>query len=95
MSCSPVADVVKEIEEFDGLQALRLEGNTLGVEAAQAIAKALETKSELKVPGWTLGHVLNWNPAVKSTLTLAGPERWQRMKGRRRVKDLLRLLYCF
>lgn len=40
---------MKEIQEFDGLQALRLEGNTIGVEAAQAIAKALETKSELKV----------------------------------------------
>lgn len=51
VSCSPVADVVKEIEDFDGLQALRLEGNTIGVEAMQAIAKALETKSELKVPG--------------------------------------------
>lgn len=44
-----MASVVREIEEFDGLQALRLEGNTIGVEAAQAIAKALETKSELKV----------------------------------------------
>lgn len=51
ISCSPVADVVKKIEDFDGLQALRLEGNTIGVEAMQAIAKALETKSELKVPG--------------------------------------------
>lgn len=42
---------MKEIEEFKGLEALRLEGNTVGVEAAQAIAKALETKSEFKVCG--------------------------------------------
>ncbi len=40
---------MKEIQDFKGLQALRLEGNTVGVEAAKAIAKALETKSELKV----------------------------------------------
>lgn len=42
-------DVIKEIEDFDGLEALRLEGNTVGVEAAKVIAKALEKKSELKV----------------------------------------------
>lgn len=42
-------DVIKEIEDFDGLEALRLEGNTVGVEAARVIAKALEKKSELKV----------------------------------------------
>lgn len=45
---------MKEIQDFDGLQALRLEGNTIGVEAAQAIAKALETKSEFKV--WSVFH---------------------------------------
>lgn len=42
---------MKEIQDFSGLQALRLEGNTVGVEAARAIAKALETKSEFKVRG--------------------------------------------
>lgn len=42
-------EIVKQIQDFKGLQALRLEGNTIGVEAAQAIAKALETKSEFKV----------------------------------------------
>ena len=41
--------MIKEIEDFDGLEALRLEGNTVGVEAARVIAKALEKKSELKV----------------------------------------------
>lgn len=45
----PAKDVIKEIEDFDGLEALRLEGNTVGVEAARVIAKALEKKSELKV----------------------------------------------
>uniref|UniRef100_A0A8C7FSB1 RAN GTPase activating protein 1a n=1 Tax=Oncorhynchus kisutch TaxID=8019 RepID=A0A8C7FSB1_ONCKI len=46
-------NMVKEIQEFKGLQALRLEGNTYGVEAAQAIAKALETKSEFKYCYWS------------------------------------------
>ncbi|XP_044157806.1 ran GTPase-activating protein 1 [Bufo gargarizans] len=44
--------VVQEIENFEGLQALRLEGNTVGVEAAKAIAKALEKKSDLKRCHW-------------------------------------------
>lgn len=42
-------EVIKEIEDFDCLEALRLEGNTVGVEAAKVIAKALEKKSQLKV----------------------------------------------
>uniref|UniRef100_A0A670Y0K3 Ran GTPase-activating protein 1 n=1 Tax=Pseudonaja textilis TaxID=8673 RepID=A0A670Y0K3_PSETE len=46
-------DVIKEIEEFDGLEALRLEGNTVGVEAAKVIAKALEKKSQLKRCHWS------------------------------------------
>lgn len=48
-----VEDMVKEIQDFEGLQALRLEGNTVGVEAAKAIAKALETKSEFKCCHWS------------------------------------------
>ncbi len=48
MLCA-VEKMVKAIEEFDGLRALRLEGNTIGVEAAQTIAKALEKKSDLQV----------------------------------------------
>lgn len=47
---------MKEIQDFEGLQALRLEGNTVGVEAAQAIAKALETKNDFKV--WSLCSIL-------------------------------------
>ncbi|XP_012670115.2 ran GTPase-activating protein 1b [Clupea harengus] len=48
-----VAKIVRAIEEFQGLRALRLEGNTIGVEAAQAIAKALESKSELQKCNWS------------------------------------------
>ncbi|NP_001080230.1 RAN GTPase activating protein 1 [Xenopus laevis] len=46
-------EVIREIEEFEGLQALRLEGNTVGVEAAKVIAKALEKKSDLKRCHWS------------------------------------------
>ncbi|NWU65123.1 RAGP1 protein, partial [Pterocles burchelli] len=46
-------EVIKQIEEFHGLEALRLEGNTVGVEAAKVIAKALEKKSELKRCHWS------------------------------------------
>ncbi|XP_054843785.1 ran GTPase-activating protein 1 [Eublepharis macularius] len=46
-------EVIKEIEEFDGMEALRLEGNTVGVEAAKIIAKALEKKPELKRCHWS------------------------------------------
>ncbi|XP_033826504.1 ran GTPase-activating protein 1a [Periophthalmus magnuspinnatus] len=48
-----VEEIVKEIQDFEGLQALRLEGNTVGVEAAQAIAKALENKSTFKQCYWS------------------------------------------
>ncbi|XP_053194666.1 ran GTPase-activating protein 1a [Scomber japonicus] len=48
-----VEEIVKDIQDFKGLQALRLEGNTVGVAAAQAIAKALETKSEFKRCYWS------------------------------------------
>ncbi|KAM3863558.1 ran GTPase-activating protein 1-like [Diretmus argenteus] len=48
-----VEEIVREIQDFQGLQALRLEGNTIGVEAAQAIAKALATKSEFKCCYWS------------------------------------------
>lgn len=50
MAVCAVQEMVKEIEEFEGLRALRLEGNTIGLEAAQTIAKALEKKSDLQVP---------------------------------------------
>lgn len=34
------------------MEYLNLEGNTLGIEAAEAIGKALESKSELKKALW-------------------------------------------
>uniref|UniRef100_A0A8B9KBW7 Ran GTPase-activating protein 1 n=1 Tax=Astyanax mexicanus TaxID=7994 RepID=A0A8B9KBW7_ASTMX len=46
-------EIVKAIREFQGLQALRLEGNTIGVEAAQAIAKALEDKNDFQCCYWS------------------------------------------
>lgn len=46
-------EIVNAIREFQGLQALRLEGNTIGVEAAQAIAKALEDKSDFQCCYWS------------------------------------------
>ncbi|GAA6100998.1 ran GTPase-activating protein 1b [Tachysurus ichikawai] len=48
-----VEKIVLEIEQFHGLKALRLEGNTLGVEAAQAISKALESKKDLQRCYWS------------------------------------------
>ncbi|XP_053325300.1 ran GTPase-activating protein 1 isoform X2 [Spea bombifrons] len=46
-------EVIREIDAFEGLEALRLEGNTFGVEAAKAIAKALEKKPDLKRCHWS------------------------------------------
>ncbi|KAF4106633.1 ran GTPase-activating protein 1b [Onychostoma macrolepis] len=48
-----VKEMVQEIERCQGLQSLRLEGNTLGVDAAQAIAKSLEAKRELEQCHWS------------------------------------------
>uniref|UniRef100_A0A671LAW0 Ran GTPase-activating protein 1 n=1 Tax=Sinocyclocheilus anshuiensis TaxID=1608454 RepID=A0A671LAW0_9TELE len=47
------SEMVQEIEQCQGLQSLRLEGNTLGVEAAQAIAKSLVAKRELEQCHWS------------------------------------------
>ncbi|XP_076007913.1 ran GTPase-activating protein 1b [Genypterus blacodes] len=48
-----VEELVRDIVQFRGLRALRLEGNTVGVEAAKAIAKALESKEELQRCHWS------------------------------------------
>uniref|UniRef100_A0A3Q1J2T1 Ran GTPase-activating protein 1 n=1 Tax=Anabas testudineus TaxID=64144 RepID=A0A3Q1J2T1_ANATE len=48
-----VEELVREIELYKDLRALRLEGNTLGVEAAQAIAKALKSKDQLQRCYWS------------------------------------------
>ncbi|XP_023670293.2 ran GTPase-activating protein 1b isoform X2 [Paramormyrops kingsleyae] len=52
-SAQSVEELVREIEAFPELQALRLEGNTVGVEAAKAIARALESKSQLQFCYWS------------------------------------------
>ncbi|XP_031699549.1 ran GTPase-activating protein 1b isoform X1 [Anarrhichthys ocellatus] len=48
-----VEDLVREMEQYPGLRALRLEGNTVGVDAARAIAKALESKDLLQRCYWS------------------------------------------
>ncbi|XP_061823331.1 ran GTPase-activating protein 1b [Nerophis lumbriciformis] len=48
-----VEELVQEIEQCQDLRALRLEGNTLGVEAAVAIAQALESKHRLQSCYWS------------------------------------------
>lgn len=48
----PGKEVIAAIADCPDLHFLNLEGNTLGVEAAKAIAKALESKKELKRALW-------------------------------------------
>ncbi|XP_043958480.1 ran GTPase-activating protein 1b [Gambusia affinis] len=48
-----VAELLGKIEQYPVLRALRLEGNTVGVEAAKAIAKALESKDQLQRCYWS------------------------------------------
>ncbi|XP_054454845.1 ran GTPase-activating protein 1b [Anoplopoma fimbria] len=48
-----VEELVREVEQYPGLRALRLEGNTVGVDAARAIAKALESKDQLQRCYWS------------------------------------------
>uniref|UniRef100_A0A8C7WTC7 Ran GTPase-activating protein 1 n=1 Tax=Oryzias sinensis TaxID=183150 RepID=A0A8C7WTC7_9TELE len=48
-----VAELVRDIRRSSDLRALRLEGNTVGVEAAQTIAKALENKEMLQRCYWS------------------------------------------
>ncbi|EDS27047.1 GTPase activating protein RanGAP1 [Culex quinquefasciatus] len=45
-------ELIDAIDACSSLQFLNLEGNTLGVEAAQGIAKALEKHPELKEALW-------------------------------------------
>lgn len=44
--------IVDAITNFTDLEFLNLEGNTLGVDAAKAIAKALEKQSKFKRALW-------------------------------------------
>jgi uncharacterized MAPEG superfamily protein len=45
-------DVIEAINSCQNLHYLNLEGNTLGVDAAKGIAKALESHSEFKRALW-------------------------------------------
>ncbi|KAM8929937.1 ran GTPase-activating protein 1 isoform 2-T2 [Pelodytes ibericus] len=65
-------EVIHEIDEFDGLQALRLEGNTVGVEAARAIAKALETKPDMKRCHWSDMFTGRLRPEIPPALIALG-----------------------
>uniref|UniRef100_A0A3B3S988 Ran GTPase activating protein 1 n=1 Tax=Paramormyrops kingsleyae TaxID=1676925 RepID=A0A3B3S988_9TELE len=84
--------LVREVEEFQGLRALRLEGNTFGVEAAQAIAKTLEKKGEFEVPITSLGGALMTAGARLKVLDLSdnafGPD------GVKGIDTLLRSTVC-
>lgn len=44
-----VKEIVDEIEKCTVMTALRMEGNTLGVEAAEALSKALVKHPEFQV----------------------------------------------
>ncbi|TNN51381.1 Ran GTPase-activating protein 1 [Liparis tanakae] len=48
-----VEELIREMDQYPGLRALRLEGNTLGVDAARAIAKALENQDLLQRCYWS------------------------------------------
>lgn len=49
---STVADLLKDINECEGLTALRLNGNSYGVEAMKAIGEALAKKPLLSRAIW-------------------------------------------
>jgi Ran GTPase-activating protein 1 len=44
-----VQEFVDTINQMDDLEVIKLSGNTIGVEAGQALAEALKTKTKLKV----------------------------------------------
>ena len=44
-----VKEIVKDIEAINNLREIRLSGNTFGVEAARAIAKAMKKQDALEV----------------------------------------------
>ena len=48
----PALQIVNAIKGFKQLNTLVLEGNTLGVDAAKAIAKALESQPHFKRALW-------------------------------------------
>ncbi|XP_030839769.1 ran GTPase-activating protein 1 [Strongylocentrotus purpuratus] len=52
-SAEDAREVVAAVEACEGIQSLKLNGNTIGVEAAQALAKALESKPQFQRARWS------------------------------------------
>lgn len=48
-TAADVQEFVDTINQMDNLQVIKLSGNTIGVEAGQALGEALKTKTHLKV----------------------------------------------
>lgn len=48
-----VADIVRQIEECEGLTTLQLSGNSFGVEATKAIGEALAKKRHFSRALWS------------------------------------------
>lgn len=48
-TAADVKEFVDTIEKMDDLQVIKLSGNTIGVEAGQALGEVLKSKSKLKV----------------------------------------------
>uniref|UniRef100_A0A8C1LBP9 Ran GTPase-activating protein 1 n=1 Tax=Cyprinus carpio TaxID=7962 RepID=A0A8C1LBP9_CYPCA len=99
-----VKEMVQEIEQYQGLRSLRLEGNTLGVEAARAIAKSLEQchwsdmftgrlRSEIPPALISLGNALMTSGARLTHLDLSdnafGPD------GVKGIESLLKSSACY
>ncbi|RVE59330.1 hypothetical protein OJAV_G00187390 [Oryzias javanicus] len=67
-------ELVRDIRQSSDLRALRLEGNTVGVEAARTIAKALEDKEMLQRCYWSdmfTGRLRSEIPAALTSLGAA------------------------
>jgi Ran GTPase-activating protein 1 len=48
-TAADVKEFVETINKMNDLQVIKLSGNTIGVEAGEALAEALKTKTKLKV----------------------------------------------
>ena len=55
-TAADVEQICNDIKALEGLTEIRLSGNTFGVEAAQAIAKALATQEKLSVIQVNVDH---------------------------------------
>jgi Ran GTPase-activating protein (RanGAP) involved in mRNA processing and transport len=48
-TAADIEPYIKELKEMNDVEEVRLLGNTLGIEASEALAKVLETKKTLQV----------------------------------------------